>query len=85
MARPEPGQGSGTVLTFRNVTPGSRATAGFHRSNKVRLLESNQHPSGHSEAVKGKLDPHARPFSGLAWSSRNSKSNPRARDARARG
>ena len=28
-----------------DVTPGSRATAGGHRSNQVRLLGSNQQPS----------------------------------------
>ena len=37
------------------------------------------------KAAKGRLDPHARPFSGLAWWSRYSQSDPRAGDARGRG
>ena len=37
------------------------------------------------KAALGRLDPHARPFLGLAWSSRYSQSNPRARDTMLHG
>ena len=37
------------------------------------------------KSALGRLDPHAWPFSGLAWSSSYSQSDPRSRDARGHG
>ena len=42
-ARPEPGLDTGAWLTLGDVTPSSRATSGFPRSNQIRLLRSNHH------------------------------------------
>ena len=86
VARPEPGLGRGAGLMLGDVTPGSMATAGVPRRNQVRVLGSNQQPSRQLRSlVRGVWTPHAWPFSGLAWSSRYSQSDPRARDARGHG
>ena len=84
-SRPEPGLGRGAVLTLGDVTPGSMATSKVPRRNQVLLLGRNQHlsrPLG--RLLRGGWTPHAVPFSGLAWSSRYSQSDTRARGARER-
>ena len=57
LARSKPGPRRGAGLTLRDVTPGSRATAGVPRRNQVFLQGCNQQPSRHSEGCFGEAGP----------------------------
>ena len=86
VSRPEPGPGRGAGMMLGDVKPGSMVTTGVLRRNQVHFLGSNQQ---HSRTL-GRLlwrgwTPMSGTFSGLAWSSRYSQTDPRPTDARGHG